>query len=148
MRLRSAIVTAATAFCFAANAPELYSLDGDVSGVHDPVIAKEGDTYYVFCTGGTIRKSKDLHHWTLGGRVFTPLPEWATREIPGVRGGYWAPDISSYKGVWRLYYAVSTFGKNDAAIGLATNKTRNPDSPDYQWVDQSMGFRSHKEDDF
>ena len=153
MRLRN-LVLAAAGLCYAATAPELYTLDGDISGVHDPVIAKEGDTYYVFSTGGAIRNSKDLHHWTLSGRVFAQLPEWAAREIPGVRGGYWAPDISFYKGsssdkgVWRLYYAVSTFGKNDSAIGLATNQTLNPDSPDYQWVDRGMVFRSRNVDDF
>jgi arabinan endo-1,5-alpha-L-arabinosidase len=132
----------------AGTAPELYKLDGDISPVHDPVIAKEGDTYYIFSTGGTIRRSKDLHHWSLCGRVFDKLPDWAMQEIPGVRGGYWAPDISFHKGVYRLYYAVSTFGKKDSAIGLATNKTLDPDSPDYKWIDQGMVFRSHREDDF
>jgi arabinan endo-1,5-alpha-L-arabinosidase len=132
----------------ASSPPELLKLEGDISSVHDPVIIKEKDTWYVFCTGGTIRRSKDLHHWTLVGKVFDKLPEWATTEIPGTRGGYWAPDISVYKGVYRLYYAVSTFGKNDSAIGLVTNKTLDPGSPDYKWVDQGMVFRSHKEDDF
>jgi arabinan endo-1,5-alpha-L-arabinosidase len=139
----------AAALCAAgANAPEWYTLDGDFWGVHDPVIAKEGGTYYIFATGGAIRRSKDLHHWAQIGRVFDKMPEWTTREIPGSRGGYWAPDISRYKGTWRLYYAVSTFGKNDSAIGLATNQTLDPDSPDYQWLDQGMVFRSRHEDDF
>jgi arabinan endo-1,5-alpha-L-arabinosidase len=145
------LVGPALAVCLlsaAANAPELYQLDGDTSGVHDPVIIREGDAYYVFCTRGSIRRSKDLHHWMLIGNVFDKLPDWATEEIPGTRGGYWAPDISVYKGTYRVYYAVSTFGKNDSAIGLATNKALNPDSPDYKWVDQGMVFRSHKEDDF
>ncbi|MBZ5725309.1 MAG: family 43 glycosylhydrolase [Acidobacteriia bacterium] len=132
----------------AATAPELYKLAGDISGVHDPAIAKEGDTYYIFATRGSIRRSTDLHHWTLCGRVFDQMPAWTTEEIAGSRGGYWAPDISFYKGAWRLYYSVSTFGKNDSAIGLATNKTLNPDRPDYQWVDQGMVFRSHRGDDF
>jgi len=35
-----------------AKAPEVLQLSGDTQGVHDPVIAKEGDTYYFFCTGG------------------------------------------------------------------------------------------------
>jgi arabinan endo-1,5-alpha-L-arabinosidase len=128
--------------------PELLKLDGDITPVHDPVIIKEGDTYYVFSTGGAIRRSKDLRHWTLSGRVFEKLPEWTTNEIPGARGGYWAPDISYYKGLYRLYYAVSTFGKNDSAIGLATNQTLDPSSPNYKWVDQGMVFRSYHDDDF
>jgi arabinan endo-1,5-alpha-L-arabinosidase len=137
-----------TVLAVGANPPELYKLDGDIYGIHDPVIIREADTYYIFSTRGTIIRSKDLHHWTQCGRVFEKLPGWATQEIPGVRGGYWAPDISLYKGTYRLYYAVSTFGKNDSAIGLVTNKTLDPDSPDYKWVDQGMVFRSHREDDF
>lgn len=132
----------------ASQTPELLKLDGDISPVHDPVMIKQNNTWYVFCTGGTIRRSKDLHHWTTAGKVFDKLPQWATTEIPGTRGGYWAPDISVYKGIYRLYYAVSTFGKNDSAIGLATNRTLDPDSPEYKWVDEGMVFRSHKEDDF
>src|SRR3954467_501102 len=128
--------------------PQLIHLDGDVSPVHDPVIIKEKDTWYLFCTGGTIRRSNDLHRWTLTGKVFDQLPDWATREIAGIRGGFWAPDVSHHNGVYRLYYAVSTFGKNDSAIGLATNKTLDQGSPDYKWLDRGLVFRSHKTDDF
>ncbi|MBV9036664.1 MAG: arabinan endo-1,5-alpha-L-arabinosidase [Acidobacteriaceae bacterium] len=130
--------------------PELLKLDGDITPVHDPVIIKERDTYYVFCTGGAIRSSKDLHYWTLAGRVFDgdKLPDWTRQEVPGSKGGYWAPDISVYKGTYRLYYAVSTFGKNDSVIGLATNKTLDRNSPNYRWIDEGLVFRSHHDDDF
>lgn len=151
MQHRPAFLAAALASAAALaawQAPELLKLDGDAGGVHDPVIARQGEWYYCFATGGSVRRSKDLHHWSLAGRVFERLPEWATTEIAGARGGYWAPDISLYKGTYRLYYAVSTFGKNDSAIGLATNRTLDPESPDYRWVDQGMVFRSHREDDF
>jgi arabinan endo-1,5-alpha-L-arabinosidase len=127
--------------------PEVLTLEGDLR-VHDPVIIKQGDTYYVFSTGGgwrsgiiPIRCSKDLYIWTLCGHVFDKLPEWATKEIPGARGA-WAPDISYYNGKYHLYYSVSTFGKNDSAIGLSTNKTLDPNSPDYKWEDQGMVVRS------
>jgi arabinan endo-1,5-alpha-L-arabinosidase len=147
-----AILIAAPAPLFQSRAasqpPELLELDGDISPVHDPVIIRDKGTWYLFCTGGTIRRSKDLHHWTVVGKVFEKLPYWATAEIPGTRGGYWAPDISVYKGVYRLYYAVSTFGKNESAIGLATNKTLDPDSPDYKWIDEGMVLRSHTTDDY
>jgi len=33
----------------AAKTPEVLQLTGDVENVHDPVIIKEGDTYYVYC---------------------------------------------------------------------------------------------------
>ena len=31
---------------------EMLTLDGDVSPVHDPVVIKEKNSYYVCCTGG------------------------------------------------------------------------------------------------
>jgi len=127
--------------------PEVFQLEGDLR-VHDPVIMKEGDTYYIFSTGGgrrsgiiPVRRSKDLYNWTLCGHVFDKLPEWATNEIEGTRGA-WAPDISYYNGKYHLYYSVSTFGKNNSAIGLVTNKTLDPNSPEYKWEDRGMVVRS------
>jgi arabinan endo-1,5-alpha-L-arabinosidase len=128
--------------------PKLLQLSGEISPVHDPAAIKEKDTWYVFSTGGLIRRSKDLRHWTVSGKVFDRLPEWTSAEVPSLRDGYWAPDISFYKGIYRLYYAVSKFGQNDSAIGLATNKTLDPDSSEYKWLDQGMVFRSHRGDDF
>jgi len=129
-------------------AAKVLDLTGDLA-VHDPAIIRQGDTFYVFCTGGPrrggilpIRCSKDLYHWTRCGSVFDRLPEWATREIPGARGA-WAPDISYYQGKYHLYYSVSTFGKNDSAIRLVTNKTLDPNSPDYRWVDEGLVVRSY-----
>src|SRR6202171_1348386 len=71
--------------------PKMLSLQGDIEGVHDPVIVKHKDTYYVFCTGGgrgsagtiPIRTSKDLTHWTNAGTALPNLPAWAKTEIPG-----------------------------------------------------------------
>ena len=36
----------------------------------------------------------------------------------------------------RLYYAVSTFGSNHSVIGLATNKTLDPNAAGYHWHDE------------
>ncbi len=126
--------------------PQMLPLSGDLA-VHDPVIIRENDTFYIFATGNRragvlpIRRSKDLYHWTRGGSVFDTLPEWAAQEIPGARS-IWAPDISRYHGKYHLYYSVSTFGKNNSAIGLATNRTLDPNSPDYKWVDEGLVVRS------
>jgi len=129
--------------------PQVLELKGDLR-VHDPVIIKERNTYYVFSTGGgrrsgiiPIRCSKDLYNWTPCGCVFDKLPEWATKEIPGARGA-WAPDISFYNGKYHLYYSVSTFGRNNSAIGLATNRTLDPNSPDYKWIDHGLVVRSYE----
>jgi arabinan endo-1,5-alpha-L-arabinosidase len=134
--------------------PEILQLSGDLENVHDPAIIKEGDTYYVYCTGGgragqgviPIRTSYDLHSWTMAGYVFDKLPDWAAAEIPAARGA-WAPDISFYNGKYHLYYAVSSFGSRNSAIGLATNGTLDPKSPKYNWVDEGMVLRSYQDKD-
>jgi len=126
----------------------MLDLHGDLR-VHDPVLIREGKTFYLFSTGGSrrwggilpIRTSPDLRTWTRGGSVFGQLPDWAFKEIPGTRGA-WAPDISHFNGRFHLYYSVSTFGRNNSAIGLATNKTLDPGNPDYGWVDRGMVVRS------
>jgi arabinan endo-1,5-alpha-L-arabinosidase len=156
VRIGIFLAAGAAAFLLAAQqkAPEVLQLTGDVEGVHDPAIARDGDTYYVFCTGGgrggqgviPIRTSKDLHSWSLAGYALDKLPEWATTEIPRGRGA-WAPDISFYNGKYHLYYAVSSFGSRDSAIGLATNQTLDLKSPKYKWVDQGMVLRSHQDKD-
>ena len=134
--------------------PRLLSLEGDVEGVHDPVVMKQGNTYHVFSTGGRgnggvlpVRCSEDLQRWRLCASVFAELPEWAAKEIPGARS-LWAPDISYFSGRYHLYYSVSTFGSNESAIGLATNRTLDVQSAEYKWSDEGIVVRSRKEDDW
>jgi arabinan endo-1,5-alpha-L-arabinosidase len=131
----------------AAPVPTLNSqLTGDLT-VHDPVIIREGDTYYVFSTVGKyigIRTSKDLKTWTDAGAVFAEIPAWAKEAVPGTEG-IWAPDISFVNGEYRLYYSVSTFGSNRSAIGLATSPTLGARA---KWKDQGLVVMSTKEDDF
>jgi arabinan endo-1,5-alpha-L-arabinosidase len=140
------LIAGVTQLTAAGAEPERLKLDGDL-GTHDPVIIKEGGTYYVFCTGRgpggiiPIRSSSDLHHWTLIGTVFPKLPDWVAAEVPKARDA-WAPDISFYNGKFHLYYSVSSFGVNESAIGLATNATLDPKSPNYKWEDQGMVVRS------
>jgi arabinan endo-1,5-alpha-L-arabinosidase len=93
------------------------------------------------------RTSTDLLHWTRNGAVFAEIPAWASAAVPGVRG-LWAPDVSRVAGGFRLYYSVSTFGKNTSAIGLATAATLDRSDPRFGWVDQGMVVRSGAEDDF
>ena len=123
-------------------------LSGDLAPTHDPVIAREGDTYYVFGTGMSSRTSKDLVHWsTAKPLVDNILPEWATKAVPGAKG-MWAPDISFANGRWQLYYSVSTFGSNRSAIGLFTSPTLDPAAPGYGWRDEGMVVMSTDQDDF
>jgi len=116
---------------------------------HDPVLAKQGDTYYLFCTGPGITSftSKDLKTWTQVAPVFAKAPEWALTVAPGFNGHIWAPDISFHDGKYYMYYAVSAFGKNTSAIGLVTNATLNPKDKNYKWKDQGVVLQSVPERD-
>lgn len=121
---------------------------GDITtdpGVRDPCMAKEGDTYYAYVTGGGIQvwSSKDMKTWKKEPSVFSTAPAWVAQRLPSFKGlGFWAPDLSYHNGQWYLYYATSIFGKNTSVIGMATNKTLNPTSKDYKWVDQGMVMQS------
>ena len=126
--------------------------DTALPAVHDPVMAKgEDGRYYVFSTGMgiSVMSSADLKTWRREKPVFTPLEnlQWAMDTVPGFRGHIWAPDIHRHNGKWYLYYSCSTFGKNGSAIGVATNTTINPASPDYKWEDQGMVIASHRHQD-
>lgn len=127
-------------------------LDGAIFFVHDPSIIREGDTYYLFSSGRSmfhipIRCSKDLRNWAICGDVFSERPDWASRDVPGVKN-LWAPDISFFNGKYRLYYAVSTHGSNHSAIGLATNETLDPASPQYRWQDEGKIIHSRYYNDW
>ena len=114
----------------------------------DPVIAKEGDQYYLFTTGGGMAVSENLEKWERLERVPTNL-KWVTDDIiPDYRGGYWAPDIQFLNGTYYLYYSPSAFAKNTSAIGVMTNKTLDQNSPDYKWEDQGMILNSIPGRDF
>ena len=117
--------------------------EGFIQRIHDPVIAHENNMYYVFSTGKRIPFicSEDMVTWEFCGSVFDRNPSW-TREINTDLIDIWAPDISYFNNRWHLYYAVSSFGSQNSAIGLATNLTLDPDNPDYEWVDQGEVLRS------
>lgn len=134
--------------------PHVYSLSGDVAWTHDPSIAKDGKTWYVFATGRTreggqfaVRCSDDLEHWKLCGQVFDAIPEWITKRSPGTKD-LWAPDVSYENHEYRLYYAYSLFGKNTSGIALAVNKTLDPSSPEFKWVDKGLVLESMAADNF
>ncbi|HTJ30930.1 MAG TPA: arabinan endo-1,5-alpha-L-arabinosidase [Acidobacteriaceae bacterium] len=137
-----------------AQQPHALALQGDFWFTHDPSIAKDGSTYYVFATGKApgggqfaLRCSEDLTHWRMCGHVFDAIPQWIQERSPETKD-LWAPDISFTHGEYRLYYAYSLFGKNLSGIALATNKTLDPKSPDYKWVDKGLVLESKASDDF
>lgn len=128
----------------AANAEPLNAhLTGYLTGLHDPVIIREGDLYHVFGSGGwngkpgpSWRTSPDLARWTDNGSPFG-IPDWATRAIPKATS-VWAPDIHFVDGLFRLYYSVSTGGSMRSVTGLATSPTLDRRSPRYRWTDHGL----------
>lgn len=112
--------------------------------VHDPVMIEADGTYYLFETGEGISvwSSPDMENWRRAGSVFETAPDWATDVVPDFDNDIWAPDISRHDGTYYLYYAVSSFGSNRSAIGVATNATLDPDAPSYEWTDHGIVVES------
>lgn len=112
---------------------------------HDPSMIKTASgRYYLFYTGGGIQisTSTDRTNWSAAGQVLPGGATWAT-----AYGGWndlWAPDVSYHDGVYWLYYAVSSFGSNHSAIGLATSTTAAPGS----WIDHGMVYQSQSTSDY
>lgn len=145
------IRTIAVAACLLIST-QLFAQEGSIRGVHDPTIIAQGEWYYIFSTymgqGIPIRRSKDLRNWEYVGEVFTELPQWARQLVKN--GNPWAPDIAYFNGRYLLYYSVAvTTPGTVSCIGLATNKTLDPRSPDYKWQDQGLVLANKPgQDDF
>ena len=103
------------------------SPDSSQIGIHDPSMVKAGSTYYVFSTHGTLHahQSADRVTFSDDGYALSSLPAW-TNGYTGSSGDLWAPDASEHNGVYWLYYAASTFGSANSAIGLATSSNGVP----------------------
>ena len=98
----------------------------DTPMVHDPVMAYEDSTYYIFATGMGIQQmtSADRKNWTvLSEPVMSVIPQWTRDSVPGFRSHVWAPDVINYHGKWWLAYSCSTFGRNGSAIGLLSKRS-------------------------
>ena len=137
-----------------AQSPRALPLSGDIGGTHDPSIMHAGNTWYVFATGKApgggqfaVRCSSDLLQWKLCGHVFDEIPAWIHQRSPGTEE-LWAPDISFVHGEYHLYYAYSLFGRNTSGIALAVNKTLDPASPDFKWIDKGLVLESKAGDNF
>lgn len=112
--------------------------------IHDPVMAQDDETYYLFGTGEgiTVWSSTDLKTWEREPAIFDEAPEWTERVVPDFDNVMWAPDICQHEGTYYVYYSVSSFGRNSSAIGVVTNETLDSEAPDYEWVDHGIIVRS------
>ena len=121
--------------------------------LHDPsTIVRDNGEFWLFYTGrGTPSyRSRDLITWTPGPRIFTNSPAWVSETVPDNRGGldFWAPDVIHLSNRFLVYYSVSTFGRNTSAIALASNKTLDPESPNYRWTDEGIVIQSASTNNF
>ncbi|WP_221356277.1 arabinan endo-1,5-alpha-L-arabinosidase [Streptomyces beigongshangae] len=123
-----------------------YPNPGVVTGstvVHDPtMIRTSSGQYLLYATGGGIssKRSGDRTAFSAGADAFGAKPAWWS----GYATEAWAPDISYQGGRYLMYYAVSTFGSNKSAIGLATSATGQPGS----WSDQGVVYSSTASSDY
>ena len=85
--------------------------------------------------------------WQVPGYSPRP-PAWVPEFLPGHRGHFWAPDVIEVNGRYRLYYSVSTWGKNTSAIALASSPTLDPADPRLGWQDEGIVLRSSATDRF
>ncbi|MFD5628878.1 arabinan endo-1,5-alpha-L-arabinosidase [Streptomyces sp. NPDC127072] len=111
--------------------------------IHDPtVIRLNSGEYAAYSTGGVIgaRLSADGRHWNDAGNAFASPPSWWYQYND--TGDPWAPDISYRAGRYWLYYAVSSWGTNHSAIGVATSASGRPGT----WTDQGKVFSSETTD--
>lgn len=123
-----------------------YNLDANdtsywhAANTHDPVMIKEGDTYYAFSTdaqfgmttqkGLHVRKSTDLIRWDyVGTALDTSTCSEAIEYVGYNRDGlkvdfFWAPEIvkrpkaGGGNEFW-LFYCISSFGERNSYIGMA-----------------------------
>ncbi len=108
-------VLPATVFALASLA---VALDGQF-GIHDPsTIALCNGKFYTYGTGGGSLVSDDGWTWKRG----------ATLPRRGL-----APDVIHLGDRYYVYVAANIGAQPKAAINMISNKTLDPDSPDYKW---------------
>lgn len=120
----------------------VFALDGQVQ-THDPstVIQCDGK-FYCYGTGAgiPILQSDNGWTWRRAGTVMSNLPngrvgqEVVSKAGGGNGTGVVAPDVIKVGDRYFLYYAMGGGGQH-AVVGLLTNKTLDPNSPDYKWED-------------
>ena len=123
----------------------------DTLMAHDPVMAFEDSTYYLYATGHGISMatSKDRNTWTVYPKgVLERVPQWTFDSVPDFKGHIWAPDVIRWHDKWWMMYSCSSFGVNTSAIGVMSNATLDPQSENYLWQDNGAVVVSHKEDNW
>ena len=113
------------------------------SPIHDPSLIKSEDAYFVYSSShlGSFYRSDNLREWRLAGQVFEALPTWLVQQIPQA-DHIGAPDLAFYRGRYLYFYQSHISNTCNAATGLATNLSLDPNSANYQWLDHGLILRS------
>ena len=99
-------------------ASPVFALDGEVR-IHDPsTVVQCNGKYYTYGTGGSCLVSDDGWTWRRGVRPS--------------RSGM-APDVIHIGDRYYMYIAANIGGQPKADINMISNKTLDPNSPDYKW---------------
>ena len=110
------------------------------------IVYKEGNTWWITETSDTgigVKYSPDGRAWTQGVSIFGGGLSW-WGQYNGNSKTVWAPDIHVWNGKAIMYYAVSTFGNQKSAIGLATASSIAQGN----WVDKGVVITSAPGDNF
>jgi arabinan endo-1,5-alpha-L-arabinosidase len=109
-------------------------------GCADPSVMKDGNTYYLTCTGGDgqgnvfpIYSSTDLLSWRRTGEVFEKgqLPSWAN-------GNWWAPELHHHDGKLIAVFSAKSKTTGHNAVGIAFAS-----SPNGPFTDKGSPLASH-----
>ncbi|KAI7857845.1 glycosyl hydrolase [Circinella umbellata] len=127
---------------FTGKALGAWKMGGDIS-CHDPTIIQESDRWYAFCTGEVLTTENGGDTWVRAPQVFLNKPSWWGSTVPGQSGlDVWAPDLEVFNGRTYLFYSISTFGKQNSAIGLASAASIGAGS----WKDEGVVLTSKEGD--
>jgi Glycosyl hydrolases family 43/Concanavalin A-like lectin/glucanases superfamily len=111
--------------------------------LHDPgTLIKDGSKYFIYGDGQGISglTTTDLRNWSAVNPVFPGAPPtWTTNAVIGFGGYFWAPDVAYFNGRYNLYYACSSWGTINSAIGLVTS----PSLTSPVWTDQGKVIESN-----
>ncbi len=148
--LRRTLAVLPTAFVLALlpGTASAYPNPGTVTGdvvVHDPTMVRTSSGQYLLYSTGEglqLRTSTDRTAFGRSGSAFGSKPGWWRNYSP--TSDPWAPDISYRGGKYLMYYAVSSFGSNTSAIGLAASTTGQAGS----WSDYGIVYTSSSSSDY
>ena len=125
--------------------PRVLILSGDYrSATSTPEVRKINGVYYSYNMTGaiTIKRSPDLKQWSKVGTLFSSRPAWL-KDATGGSDAIWAPGCYLVGDMLRCYYATSSSGSQNSAIGMAYSVNNHPS---LGWKDGGMVISSKKGD--